>query len=76
MQNNLLFSKDEFYDKKETKTTPGQYNPYPVSQRRKRRKSNRNFRLSFGSEQVTQVGGVFGNIKIVEFDTKNTEVFW
>lgn len=57
MQNKLLFSKDEFYDKKETKATPGQYNPSPVSQRRKRRKSDRNFRLSFGCEQVTQVGG-------------------
>lgn len=54
----LLFCRDQYYDKKETDTKPGQYNPTPVSQRRfSRRKTSEDFRFTFGTEQITQLGG-------------------
>jgi len=54
----MFFNPDEFYGKTETDTTPGQYNPTPVSQRRQsRRKTTGDVELQFGTRQITQVGG-------------------
>lgn len=54
----FLFDRDQFYDKHQTDTTPGEYNPTPVPQRRfSRRNQSDDFRFTFGTSQITQVGG-------------------
>lgn len=54
----ILTDRNQFFNQNDTSSSPGQYNPTPVPQRRKpRRETTEQFRFSFGTEGITQLGG-------------------